>query len=85
MDVRHVSFHGRHVSRAMCQCVDHKGRTVVKTPFNAAPALLVITCSDPCSDNHPFGSVSLNRISTVSVDSVRHTKVPVTHLPTMYP
>lgn len=67
------------------QCVDRKGRTVVETPLNAAPALLVITCFDSCSDKHPFGSVSLNRISTVSVDSVCHAKVPVTHLPTLYP
>lgn len=66
----------------MCHCGDRKGRTVVQSSFNAAPALLVITCFDSCGDKHPFGSV--DRISTVSVDSVCHTEVPVTHLPRVY-
>lgn len=52
----------------MCHYVDRHGWTVVSTPFKAAPALLVITCFDSCCDEHPFGSVSANGSSTVSVD-----------------
>lgn len=85
VDVKPVLFHYRHVSRVMCPCVDRKGRTVVKTPFSAAPALLVITCFDSCSDKHPFGSVSLTRIFTVRVDCVCRTEVPLSHLPTVRP